>query len=167
MRRRYFVLLLALSIISRPAYAAWYDASSEHFVIYAYERKAEVSEDEEKAWKDVRKQIVFANRIEPNHPIPLIRYYRSYRKSGKSPPQIAVQGLQRALQLAPFDHGLRMTVAAQYMQDKQYAFAASTLRPVAHNPHRNGLTKAAEKLLDLAEQAASNDETDTAVATNP
>lgn len=120
--------------------------------IYAYARRAENADDQVQAWKDVRKQIVAANRIETNHPIPLIQYFRSYRSTGSRPPQIAIDGLHRALQLAPFDQGLRMTVAAQYMADKNFAAAATTLKPVAFNPHRGPLAAAAEKLLELAEQ---------------
>ena len=73
--------------------------------IYAYRKKAEAAEDEEEAWKKVRRQIVAANRIETNHPIPLMEYYRSYRESGEEPPEIAVQGLQRALEIAPLRSG--------------------------------------------------------------
>jgi len=122
--------------------------------IYAYARKAKNAGDEEAAWKEVRKQIVAANRIETNHPIPLIEYYRTYRESGLEPPDIAIQGLLRALEIAPFDQGLRMTVAAQFMDDRKYEQAAATLRPLAYNPHRSGATQAAEQLLKIAEKEA-------------
>lgn len=121
--------------------------------IYAEARSAETANDQTAAWRAVRSQVVAANSIENDHPIPLIQYYLSYRSSGSRPPQIAIDGLQRALQLAPFDQGLRMTLSAQYMQDKQYAAAAATLRPVAYNPHRGPLTEMAEELLELAEKA--------------
>ncbi|WP_339822530.1 DUF1570 domain-containing protein [uncultured Parasphingorhabdus sp.] len=122
--------------------------------IYAFARRAESADDPEVAWKAVRAQIVVANRIEPNHPIPLMEFYRAYRAAGQTPPDIAIQGLQRALELAPFDQNLRMTVAAQYMEDQQYETAAAVLRPLAYNPHRSDATEAAEKLLKLAEEAA-------------
>ena len=124
--------------------------------IYAFARRAESADDPEVAWKAVRAQIVVANRIEPNHPIPLMEFYRAYRAAGQTPPDIAIQGLQRALELAPFDQNLRMTVAAQYMEDQQYETAAAVLRPLAYNPHRSDATEAAEKLLKLAEEAASD-----------
>lgn len=126
--------------------------------IYAYSKRAaaaESSDAEEAAWATVRKAVVAANRIENDHPIPLIEYYKSYRSAGMEPPEIAVQGLQRALQLAPFDQGLRMNVAAQYMNDGQNENAAITLRPVAFNPHPSNLTAAAQTLLDEAEAKAA------------
>lgn len=129
--------------------------------IYAYARKAETAENEEQVWKEVRKQIVAANRIENDHPIPLIQYYRSYRNTGKRPPDIAIQGLQRAMQIAPFDQGLRLMVAQQYMQDGEFDFAAAVLRPVAHNPHRSSTSEAAEKLLEIAEMEAQKVTDDT------
>ncbi len=125
--------------------------------IYAYARRAESAEDDniDAAWKETRKQVVSANRIENNHPIPLMEYYRSYRSAGVTPTQIAKDGLQRALELARFDHGLRLTVATQYMEDERFGEAAITLRPLAFNPHRGGAAQAAEKLLNLAETAAA------------
>ena len=122
--------------------------------IYAYARRAESADDPDAAWKAVRAQIVVANRIEPDHPIPLMEYYRAYRAAGQTPPDIAIQGLQRALELAPFDYGLRLTVAAQYMEDKKYSVAAATLRPLAFNPHQSEASEAAEQLLKLAESKA-------------
>ncbi|MEP3915887.1 MAG: DUF1570 domain-containing protein [Parasphingorhabdus sp.] len=121
--------------------------------IYAHARKAETADDEIAVWKQVRRQVVAANRIENDHPIPLIQYYLSYRSSQNRPPQIAVDGLQRALELAPFDQSLRMILSAQYMEDKQYVAAAETLRPAAYNPHGGSLAAAAGKMLDLAMQA--------------
>lgn len=121
--------------------------------IYAYARRAESADDADAASRAVRAQIVAANRIETNHPIPLMEFYRSYMSSNRTPPKIAVQGLQRALELAPFDGGLRMAVAAQYMRDKDHATAAAILRPLAFNPHRSAITEAAEELLQLAETA--------------
>ncbi|MEP2990213.1 MAG: DUF1570 domain-containing protein [Parasphingorhabdus sp.] len=123
--------------------------------IYAFARKAKTAEDTELAWKGLRRQIVVANRLETNHPIPLIEYYKSYRASGKPVPDIAKDGLYRALQLAPFDQGLRMTTAAQYIEDHKFQAAATTLRPLAYSPHRNDATQAAEQLLELAEKEAA------------
>lgn len=122
--------------------------------IYAYASRAKTASDSGKAWENVRKQVVVANLLETNHPIPLIEYYKSYLVAETKAPEIAVDGVRRALEIAPFDHGLRMMVAAQYMEDKQYREAAATLRPLAYNPHRSGATEAAEQLLELAERAA-------------
>ena len=104
--------------------------------------------------------IAAADRaLATNHPIPLMEFYRAYRSAGQTPPDIAIQGLQRALELAPFDQGLRLTVAAQHMEDTEYQTAAAILRPLAYHPHRSAASEAAEQLLKLAEtkEAASSD----------
>ncbi|GAB5487172.1 MAG: hypothetical protein Pars2KO_07420 [Parasphingorhabdus sp.] len=124
--------------------------------IYAFRRKAENAEDANAAWKDVRSQIVAANRMETNHPIPLIEFYNTFRAAGREPSTVAIQGLERALQLAPFDQSLRLTMTAQYLEDRKFDLAAQTIRPLAYNPHRSGATQAAEKLLNIAEKQLAN-----------
>ena len=121
--------------------------------IYAFARRAETAEDSDAAWKAVRAEIVAANRIEPNHPIPLMEFYRAYQSAGQTPPDIAMHGLERALELAPFDQGLRLTVASQYMQEQEYQAAVIMLRPLAYNPHPSPATEAAQEMLKLAEAA--------------
>lgn len=123
--------------------------------IYAHARKAEDADDSVEAWKEVRRQIVVANRIETNHPIPLIEYFRTYESSGTRPPELAVQGLERALEIAPFDGGLRWMVANQQLTEERYADASRTLKPLAHSPHKNSLTSLALKLMETIEQKAA------------
>lgn len=124
--------------------------------IYAYRRKAKSADDPETAWKKVRQQIVAANRIETNHPIPLIEYFKTFPASGREPSEIAIKGLERALELAPFDHGLRLTMTAQHLADHKYELAAETIRPLAYSPHRNVATRAAEQMLIRAEEQLFN-----------
>lgn len=114
---------------------------------YALARLARDSDDPEAAWKTVRRQFVKANKIENDHPIPLLYYYESYRDAGDDIPEIAVQGLEKALALAPFDSRLRWMVANQHMQDERFDHAIQTLRPLAYNPHRSKQSDLAEKLL--------------------
>ncbi|MEO0442108.1 MAG: hypothetical protein AAF067_14710, partial [Pseudomonadota bacterium] len=120
--------------------------------IYAHVRIAENADDDAAAWKEVRRQIVAANRIEPNHPIPLIEYFQTFGASGKKPPDLAVQGLERALEIAPFDGGLRWMVANQQLFEERYADASRTLKPLAHSPHRNNFTSLALKLMESIQQ---------------
>lgn len=118
---------------------------------YALARLARDSDDPEAAWKTVRRQFVKANKIENDHPIPLLYYYESYRDAGDDIPEIAVRGLERALALAPFDSGLRWMVAHQHAQDERFDHAIQTLRPLAYSPHRSKQSDLAEKLLTTLE----------------
>ncbi len=119
---------------------------------YALAQLAEDSGDPEAAWKAVRRQFVKANRIENDHPIPLLYFYKSYRDAGQDIPEIAVQGLERALDFAPFDAGLRWMVANQHVQDKRYDHAILTLGPLANNPHQSKQSDLAGKLLETLEK---------------
>jgi tetratricopeptide (TPR) repeat protein len=101
------------------------------------------------AWKAARVHFVSVNKIENNHPIPLIRYYLSFLAQGKEPPKIAVDGLEWALELAPYDGSVRMMVAKRQMQEKRFADAVRTIGPLAYNPHR-GADNPAIELLEKA-----------------
>ena len=122
---------------------------------YALARGASDADDRDAAWKAVRSQFVKVNRIENDNPIPLMQFYLTYREQGITPPEIAVQGLQRALELAPYDPQLRWMNANQYMADGKYAWAAATLAPLANNPHPSSLTEMAQALMEEAETKAA------------
>lgn len=94
-------------------------------------------------------RVVFAalNRREIDHPMPLIYYYRSFVEQGQVPSQLAVDGLARAVELAPFDLGLRMTLASEQVRLRQFEQAKQTLGPIAYNPHGGGLAAAAQRVL--------------------
>lgn len=122
---------------------------------YALARMAQDADDQDAAWKAVRTQFVKVNRIENDHPIPLMQFYLSYRGQGITPPEIAVQGLQRALELAPYDPQLRWMNANQYMIDGKYDWAVVTLGPLANNPHPSSLSEMAQALMKEAEAKAA------------
>lgn len=131
---------------------------------YALARKAADADDSDASWKEVRNVFVALNKVENDHPIPLIWFYRTYVEQGKEPTKLAIQGLEWALQLAPYDQALRLTVANQQKEDGQFELAINTLRPLANSPHENGATKAAEKMiatlltLNKAENSTSTEE---------
>jgi tetratricopeptide (TPR) repeat protein len=87
------------------------------------------------AWMAARKHFVSINRIENDHPIPLIYYYLSFIQQDKEPSQSALDGLEWALELAPYDPSVRMMVAARQMHDKRFAQAIRTISPLAYSPH--------------------------------
>ncbi len=95
-----------------------------------------------------RKQIVAANRAAPDDPMPLIAYYRSFVDRGESAPEIAIQGLQRAQQLAPQDGGVRLMLARIEIDLKHYDIASALLRPIAFSPHGGADSEQAKALLE-------------------
>jgi tetratricopeptide (TPR) repeat protein len=56
------------------------------------------------AWKAARQHFVSVNKIENNHPIPLIRYYLSFLAQGKEPPKLAADAVRTISPLAYNPH---------------------------------------------------------------
>jgi tetratricopeptide (TPR) repeat protein len=100
------------------------------------------------SWKDVRSQFVKANRVENDHPVPLMEFYLAYRDQGIAPPRNAVQGLEWAMTLAPYDPSLRWMAAQQMIDDERLDDAIATLAPLAYSPHPGEHTSAALALLE-------------------
>jgi hypothetical protein len=117
---------------------------------YALTRVASKAKTEE-AWRAARKHFVTVNKFENDHPIPLIYYYLSFVEQEKEPSKVALDGLEWALQLAPYDPNLRMMVASRQMYDKRFAQAIRTISPLAYNPHA-GSDNPAIALLEKARE---------------
>jgi Flp pilus assembly protein TadD len=88
------------------------------------------------------------NKLENDHPLPLIYYYRSFAEQALLPPESAVRGLRRAVALAPFDLGLRMALATHDIQAGNLADARYALVPVAYQPHGGPLADSARQVID-------------------
>jgi hypothetical protein len=112
------------------------------------------AEDSDAAFRGARDPFLALNRIENDHPLPLIFYFRSFIEMGRIPSENAKQGLKRAAELAPFDLGLRMNVAQMEIRDGSYKAARFNLTPIAYNPHGGGLAQAAKALLASIEGKA-------------
>jgi tetratricopeptide (TPR) repeat protein len=115
---------------------------------YALARKVESGALPKEAWKDVRRQFVKANRVENDHPVPLVHFYLTYVRQGERPTENAIDGLEWAMALAPFDTALRWLVAQQMVADRRYKEAAQTLGPLAYSPHPGNKTEEALRLLN-------------------
>jgi hypothetical protein len=115
---------------------------------YALTRIANETKTNE-AWLAARKHFVSVNKIENDHPIPLIYYYMSFLGQDQEPNEPALDGLEWALQLAPYDASVRMMVAARQMQDKRFAEVIRTISPLAYHPHA-GADNPAMTLLEKA-----------------
>lgn len=114
---------------------------------YALSHKVESGVLPKESWKEVRSQFVRANKIENDHPIPLVRFYLGYLEQGEQPTKNAIAGLEWAMELAPFDPSLRWMVAGQMISDERFKEAALTLAPLAYNPHPGEHTERARQLL--------------------
>ena len=120
---------------------------------YALARIMKTADNPAKAATGVRAQFLKINAIENDHPIPLIHFYLSFKESGREPTKNAVDGLEWALDLAPYDQRLRLMVANQQMEDERFIDAEATLLPLAYSPHASSLTEAAGTMLAKARES--------------
>lgn len=133
---------------------------------YALFALAAKADDADAAYAKAIEPFVALNKIEHDHPLPLVYYFRSYTDRGKAPPALASQGLRRAVELAPFDTGLRMTLAFQQLQHGEVALARLNFEPVAFDPHGEGAGKVAQAILarlDASDTPPTTEEIDTLV----
>lgn len=96
-------------------------------------------------WKEARRPILAANKLDPDDPEPLILFYNSIMaERGEATPNAAL-GLFRAMELAPEDKGLRWSVAFQHLVDGKGPEARAALLPLAYDPHGGeGAARAAQ-----------------------
>jgi len=129
---------------------------------YALFRIASDADDQDAAYKAAMQPFLALNRLENDHPLPLAYNFHSFLGRGEKPNKLAVQGLQRAVDLARFDLGLRWTLARQLIRDGEYEQAKSNLAPIAYHPHGGGrMSTLAQKLiarLDEGGAAVSEEE---------
>jgi tetratricopeptide (TPR) repeat protein len=112
--------------------------------------------DDPNAWKAARSLIVKANRADVNDPLPLFRYYESWKQQGIAPPQTAKDGLRRVFTLVPESSEVRFAFAGMLANDNQYETAINVIKPLAFDPHNNGQATVARKLLDQYVEANAN-----------
>ena len=120
-------------------------------------RKVQAGDLPKESWQDVRNQYVRANKVENDHPIPLVQYYLTYREQGVPTTKVAVDGLEWAMTLAPFDASLRWMAAQQMISENRLSDAARTLGPLAYSPHPGEFTDRALQLLKDVQSKAGNE----------
>lgn len=126
---------------------------------YALMRKAEQSGDA-KLFAEARATFLALNRLENDHPLPLYNFYTSFVRQGRQPTANAVDALRRASMVAPFDFGLRMTLAMQLAREGKKDEALLNLGPIANNPHGGSLAEAARRQIERLKAGAPADATD-------
>lgn len=120
---------------------------------YALFKLAGDAEDTNAAVLDAVAPFTQLNRLEPDHPLPLWYYYRSFVDRGVEPPEIARHALERAAQIAPFDQGLWMSVGYMQAWEGKIANAVNSLSSVANNPHGGGMARQAQAYIAALENA--------------
>lgn len=108
---------------------------------------AEKKDFTRETWSAIRKTLVAANRVDPDHPEVLILYYRSFVDGGFPAPTLAKDGLYRAFELVPQDRGLRFYVAHMFLSDGKPDIARVLLAPLAYDPHSGALAVQAAKVI--------------------
>lgn len=124
---------------------------------YALFRMAGDADDPDAAFLAARAPFIALNRLENDHPLPLYFYYRSFIERGDQPSELAMNGLQRAVELAPFDEGLRMTLAMERLREGDAAGARLNLVPIAYNPHGGSAAASARAIIERIDSDPSWD----------
>jgi tetratricopeptide (TPR) repeat protein len=100
-----------------------------------------------KRWQEIRDVLAAANRLDPDHPEPLILFYNSFRAQGVPVSENAMKGLKYAYALAPYDRGLRLLLADQLLMDGNAAEARTVLASVAYDPHGDETARIAAQVM--------------------
>lgn len=115
---------------------------------YALFRQADDAKDKDAAYAAAMAPFSALNRLENDHPLPLIYYYRSFVERGEAPNETARHALERASQLAPFDQGLRMNAALMQAGEGKIRLARYTMAPIAADPHGGSFAERAQRFRD-------------------
>ena len=118
------------------------------FALFA---KAAEADDEDAAYSAAMKPFSALNRLENDHPLPLIYYYLSFEQRGVEPDETARHALERAAQLSPFDRSLAMRAGLMQAREGKIELARHTLGPVATNPHGGNMAREAQRFIDQME----------------
>ncbi len=120
---------------------------------FALFRKAAEADDGEAGYREAMRPFSALNRIENDHPLPLIFYYRSFVARGTPPTEQARAALERASELSPFDQGLAVNAGIMLAGEGKIALARQTLMPVASSPHIGSLGELARDTLEALKSA--------------
>jgi tetratricopeptide (TPR) repeat protein len=107
-------------------------------------------------WADARTWFIKANHLKPNYALPLVLYYDTFMRAGVKPPETAVNGLMRAIVLAPESSDLRLRVAYELIEEGDLPLARKILAPVAFAPHEKADDKEKNKKDDKGNDKADN-----------
>ncbi len=121
------------------------------FALFALAAQAD---DRDAAYRAAREPFLALNRIENDHPLPLIFFNRSFVERGVPPNANAAQALERAAELAPFDLALRLNLAMQQLRAGKVEQARSNLLPIAYSPHGGPMAEGVRAVIARIDQGA-------------
>ena len=104
---------------------------------------------------EARKHLVTANQMDPNRPDVLQAYFDSFVYAGEAIPEDARVGLEQAFRIAPFDIGIRRSLAYLLLLEKRDREALIILGPVVNLPHASG--DEIKELREMVKQAEAGD----------
>jgi tetratricopeptide (TPR) repeat protein len=107
--------------------------------------------------KAMKGWIVKANRADPNDPLPLLMYHRSFALQGLKPNKTALDGLARAYQMVPEAEDVRFAYAASLASTKQFDAAIRLIETLAYAPHGGPGTQYALTILGRLKKAKAGD----------
>jgi tetratricopeptide (TPR) repeat protein len=114
---------------------------------FALFRQARAADDKPAAFKAAMQPFEALNKLENDHPLPLMYFYRSFAERNAKPPESARAALERASQLAPFDPQLQLNTGMMLIREGQNALAREYLAPLAANPHGGQFATRAKQLI--------------------
>ena len=97
--------------------------------------------------------LIKANGMDPNDPLALIWFYRSFSAMGRTASADGLTALELAVELVPQLSGPRLNLGHEYIARKQYKAARLILVPLANSPHDRSGAKQARNLLEQVDAA--------------
>ena len=121
--------------------------------------RAEAADDDKRATLAAagKADILAANRLDPDDPLPLIGFYRSFGAAGLPAPEAARNALMGAVQIVPQDGNTRLMLVRDLLVRGDKPHAIMLLKPLAYDVHRGGGSALALKMLDILEGRATGD----------
>ncbi len=102
------------------------------------------------ALQSARASLIAANRLDPDAPLPLLAYYRSFTSERATPPDIAIDGLMKVTQSVPQAPMPRIELGEAYLNNGLTAEARAVLLPVAQGAFNMPESAPAARLLGAA-----------------
>lgn len=96
-----------------------------------------------------REHYLVANRLDNTHADALQGYYLTYAMGSETPPEDALIALESAYKHAPFDDGIRITLAHLLLTENRDKEALILLGPIIYSPHSS---KKLDKYRELVEK---------------
>ncbi|OBV11418.1 Peptidase_MA_2 domain-containing protein [Erythrobacter dokdonensis DSW-74] len=121
---------------------------------FALFRQAKDADDREAAFAAAMRPFEALNAIEPEHPLPLYYYYRSFAERGIKPPKDVRAALSYAAQLAPFDQQYQIDTGMMIIAEGENARARQFLAPLAADPHGSPAASRAKRLIAMVSDVA-------------